>query len=251
MTVRVAAVADLHMRPAVAGKFRPEFLRLAEHADILLLAGDLTEGGRIAEAELLRAELAGVPVPMVAVLGNHDHDRKQGYRIAAMLGALGVRMLEGESTVLEVAGVRVGIAGVMGGSGGFPGHPGDPENANPEHRERMRRGPLDAELLRQTLETLDTDIRIALMHYSPVVDTLVGEPIRIYPGLGCHELATAIDRGAADLAVHGHAHAGTESGQTPGGVPVRNVSYPVLRRPYAVYIVEPTETVPPPAGAAL
>ncbi|MEV6276431.1 metallophosphoesterase [Nocardia sp. NPDC051832] len=243
MTVRVAAIADLHMRPIVAGKFRPAFLQLAEHADVLLLAGDLTEGGRMVEAELLCAELDRVPIPMVGVLGNHDHDRKQGYRIAAMLTAHGVRMLEGDTVTLELAGVRVGIAGVMGGSGGYPGLPGDPDNANPEHRERMLRGPIDADILRQSLDTLDTDIRIALMHFSPVVETLLGEPIRIYPGLGCHELATAIDHGRADLALHGHAHAGTESGQTPGGVPVRNVSYPVLRRPYAVYTVEPTAAV--------
>ncbi|WP_309234419.1 metallophosphoesterase [Nocardia sp. XZ_19_385] len=243
MTVRVAAIADLHMRPLVAGTFRHAFLQLADHADVLLLAGDLTEGGRIAEAELLCAELAHVPVPMVAVLGNHDHDRKQGYRIAAMLTAHGVQMLEGDSVTLELAGIRVGIAGVMGGSGGYPGHPGDPDNASPQHRERMRRGPLDAHILEQALESLDSDIRIALMHFAPVIDTIVGEPIRIYPGLGCQELATAIDRGGADLAVHGHAHAGTESGQTPGGVPVRNVSYPVLRRPYAVYTVEPTAAV--------
>ncbi|MFI9511358.1 metallophosphoesterase [Nocardia sp. NPDC052566] len=233
--VRIAAVADLHLRAAVAGKFRPAFTGLGAHADMLLLAGDLTEGGTLGEADMLCAEIADLPVPVVAVLGNHDHDRRLGYRIATMLTGIGVHMLEGDTVTLEVAGTRVGIAGVMGGSGGFPGHPGTPDEGSLEHQARMRRGPLDALVLRQALDSLDTEIRIALMHFAPVIDTLVGEPTKIYPGLGCHELADAIDGGGASLAIHGHAHAGTECGKTAGGVPVRNVSYPVLKRAYAVY----------------
>ncbi|MEV0762594.1 metallophosphoesterase [Nocardia sp. NPDC050435] len=238
MSVRVAAGADLHMRPAVAGEFRPAFRELAAHADLLLLAGDLTDSGAMAEAELLRAELLDLPVPVVAVLGNHDHDRKQGYRIAALLSGIGVHVLDGTALALDLTGTRVGIAGVMGGSGGFPGHPGDPEHAGLRHRERMLRGPVDALRLEQALDALDCDLRIALTHFSPVLGTLTGENPRIYPGLGCHELGLAIDRAGADLAVHGHAHAGTEVGSTDGGVPVRNVSYPVLGRPYAVYSLE-------------
>ncbi|WP_246003142.1 metallophosphoesterase family protein [Nocardia tenerifensis] len=205
-SIRIAAVADTHLRPAVAGRFRPDFLRLAEHADVLLLAGDLTEGGTLADADLLRAEIADLPVPVVAVLGNHDHDRRLGFRISAQLSGIGVHMLEGTAVTLELNGIRLGVAGVMGGSGGFPGYPGTPDEGTEEHRTRMRRGPLDAELLRQSLDTLDTDVRVALMHFSPVIDTLAGEPPRIYPGLGCHALGEAVDAGRAALAVHGHAH---------------------------------------------
>ncbi|WP_068025935.1 metallophosphoesterase family protein [Nocardia mexicana] len=237
--VRVAAVGDLHIRAAVCGRFRPAFLEL--DADLLLLAGDLTEGGTLREADMLCAELAGVPVPMVGVLGNHDHDHRQGFRIAAMLADAGVRMLDGTTTVLDVGGVRVGIAGVMGGSGGFPGHPGDPDSGSPEHRERYRRGPADALRLRAALDTLDTDLRIALMHFAPILGTLAGEPPRIFPGLGCAELGAAADAGRADLVVHGHAHAGTEYGTTPGGTPVRNVAYPVLGAPCRSYRLRPRD----------
>ncbi len=237
--VRVAAVADTHLRPAVAGRFRPAFRRLAEQADVLLLAGDLTDGGTLAETDLLCAEIGDLPVPVVAVLGNHDHDRRLGYRIAAQLTAAGVHMLDGTAITLELNGFRLGIAGVMGGSGGFPDHPGNPDTGTVEHRERMRRGPLDALRLQQALDTLDTEIRIALMHFAPTLDTLAGEPPKIYPGLGCADLGRAVDAGRATLAVHGHAHAGTEIGCTPGGIPVRNVSYPVLGRPYAVYTLTP------------
>ncbi|WP_280250526.1 metallophosphoesterase family protein [Nocardia abscessus] len=246
--LRVAAVGDLHMRAAVSGRFRPDFLRLSADADLLLLAGDLTDGGSRTEADLLCAELADLPVPVVAVLGNHDHDRKSGYLIAARLTALGVHVLDGTAITLAVKGIRLGVAGVMGGSGGFPGHPGTPEEGSAEHRARMRRGPLDALRLRQALDLIDCETRIALMHFAPVLDTLAGEPPKIYPGLGCHDLAAAVDAGGALLAVHGHAHGGTEFGRTQGGVPVRNVSYPVLGRTYAVYEVAPGQRRPADTG---
>ncbi|MGW4768376.1 metallophosphoesterase family protein [Nocardia sp. NPDC004278] len=233
--IRIAAVADLHMRDAVAGRFRPDLLRIT--ADVLLLGGDLTEGGALYEADLLCAEIARLPVPVVAVLGNHDHDRRLGYRIAAVLTDLGVHLLDGDAVTLDVRGRRLGIAGVMGGSGGFPGYPGRPDEGSAEHRARMRRGPLDALRLRHALDSLECETRIALMHFAPIVDTLAGEPPKIYPGLGCHDLGEAVDAGGAVLAIHGHAHGGTEFGRTASGVPVRNVSYPVLGRTYAVYEV--------------
>ncbi|WP_405491591.1 metallophosphoesterase [Nocardia sp. NBC_00511] len=235
--LRIAAVADLHMRESMRGEFRPAFRKLDEHADILLLAGDLTNGGTLRETELLCAEIADLPVPVVAVLGNHDHDRRLGYRISVRLRELGVHMLDGEAITLPLNGIRLGIAGVMGGSGGFPGHPGNPEEGSVEHRARFRRGPVDAARLRASLDSLDADIGVALTHFAPVVDTLVGEPPKIYPGLGCHELAEAIDDGGAVLAVHGHAHGGTECGRTPRGVEVRNVSFSVIKAPYRVYRV--------------
>ncbi|MFI7525251.1 metallophosphoesterase [Nocardia salmonicida] len=234
--VRIAATADLHMRPAVAGKFRSDFLRLDAHAEMLLLAGDLTDGGTAAEAELLCAELTDLPVPVIAVLGNHDHDAG----LADLLTDAGVEVLDGDSTIRTVRGHPVGIAGVMGGSGGFPTHPGDPDSGSDEHRALMRRGPVDAHRLHQALTTLDTPTRIALTHFSPTTDTLTGEPPAIYPGLGCQALGEAIDAAPATLALHGHAHAGTEYGRTPGNVVVHNVSYPVLRRTYALYDLETT-----------
>lgn len=233
--VRIAAVGDLHMREAVRGRFGSAFATLAEQADVLLLAGDLTESGRQAESEMLCDELASLPIPAVAVLGNHDHDHKRGGKLADMLRSIGVRVLDGEVTVLDIGKTRLGIAGVMGGAGGFPDYPPVWEGSE-EHRARLVRGPVDAARLQAALELVrDCDLVVALTHFSPVADTLAGERVRIYPGLGCHDLAEAIDAGGADLAIHAHAHSGTECGLTAGGVPVRNVSYPVLRRPFTVY----------------
>jgi Icc-related predicted phosphoesterase len=235
VAVRVAAVSDLHLRAAVAGRFRPHLAELAGRADLLLLAGDLTNGGTPQEAELLCRELADLPVPCAAVLGNHDHDEDFGDRMAAMLTGLGVTVLDGGVGYWELHGVRVGVAGILGGGGGFPGADRVGYRMDAEQEERLRRGPADAARLREILGQLDAELRIALMHFAPITQTLSGEPIEIYPGLGCHELGAAVDQAGADLVIHGHAHAGSEYGRTAAGVPVRNVAHPVLRRPYAVY----------------
>jgi Icc-related predicted phosphoesterase len=237
--IRLAAVGDLHMRPAAQGRFRPAFARLPEVADLLLLAGDLTNGGTLAEARVLCDEIADLGVPVVAVLGNHDHDEGNGDLIGAMLRELDVHVLDGDTVTVHIAGRRVGVAGVMGGGGGFPDLFPDhfPDHDVPLHvadEERLRQGPRDAERLRSALATLDCDLRIALIHFAPIPDTLAGEPLEIYAGLGCHELGEAIDAGDAHLTIHGHAHSGTEFGSTSAGRPVYNVAYPVLRRPYAV-----------------
>ena len=235
--VRVAAVGDLHMRTAVAGRFRPHFESLRDRADLLLLAGDLTNGGLSTEAGLLCAEVGALPVPTVAVLGNHDHDEGLGDTIAAMLTDAGVRVLDGDSVLLELADGRVvGVAGIMGGGGGFPGVPGSPPpEGDLREQARRRRGPVDAVRLRAALTALDCEARIALTHFAPIADTLAGEPEAIYPSLGSQSLADAIDAVPVRLAVHGHAHHGSEHGRTPGGTPVRNVAFPVLGRPYAIY----------------
>jgi Icc-related predicted phosphoesterase len=151
-----------------------------------------------------------------------------------MLTAAGVTMLDATCTTLDINGTSVGIGGIMGGGGGFPGYPSRP-NATPQQLARLRRGAEDASRLQPLLSALTSDITIALTHFAPITETLAGEPTEIYWGLGCDALGTAIDKAGADLVIHGHAHSGTETGTTPGGIPVRNVAYPVLRRPYAIY----------------
>ena len=88
-------------------------------------------------------------------------------------------------------------------------------------------------------EQAEPALAAALTHYAPVPDTLVGEPLEIYPFLGSYLLGRAIDDNHVTLAVHGHAHRGTELGVTPGGVPVRNVAHPVIGQAYRVYPLGP------------
>lgn len=227
-------MGDLHAGMDSAGLFRPHFRHLAEQADLLLLAGDLTRCGEAAEAEVMASELADLTVPKVAVLGNHDHHADRPEEVSRALEAAGVQVLEGASTVIPVGEATLGVAGVKGFGGGFVGACasafGEPEMKRfLEHTEEIARS------LESALASLRADRRVALLHYSPVEETLVGEHPGIYPFLGSYLLAEAIDRAGADLVIHGHAHRGSPRGATPGGVPVRNVAQPMLGRAYQVF----------------
>ena len=235
--IRVAAVGDVHLGPDVRGRLRPAYRGIDADADALLLAGDLTQHGTLDEAHVVAAEFAGLPVPVVAVLGNHDYHSGQQQQITALLQDAGITVLEGSGTVLSVPGGRLGVAGTKGFGGGFPGKCAT-EFGEPELKTFVSVSRAMAAGLRDALESLaglGADARVALTHYAPVEDTLKGEPPEIYPFLGSYFLAEAGDSAGAGLMVHGHAHAGTERGCTPGGVSVRNVALPVLHRAYAVY----------------
>lgn len=232
--IRVAAVGDVHLAPGLRGRIRPHLADIGEHADALLLAGDLTRHGTVPEAEVVAAEFRDLGIPVVAVLGNHDCDSGSEREVAALLSESGMIMLDGTGAVLDLPGGRLGVAGGKGFGGGFPPHAAS-DFGEPEMKAFVRHSRQLAEAIGEALRGLSADFRVALTHYSPVADTLKGEPPEIYAFLGSHFLAEAADSANADLCVHGHAHAGSERGVTPGGAPVRNVALPVLKRTYAVY----------------
>ncbi|MDP9354514.1 MAG: metallophosphoesterase [Chloroflexota bacterium] len=249
--IRIAAMADVHFGADALGSLRPHLTHLAERVQLLLVAGDLTRVGDPTEAMLLLNELREVQVPIVAVLGNHDHHTDRADRVTEVLTGAGVHVLEGDGVTLDIDGVRVGIAGVKGFGGGFLGACAS-DFGEPEMRAFVGHTKERAARLEAALRGLECDLRIALLHYAPVADTLKGERLEIYPFLGSYLLAEAIDRVGADLALHGHAHGGSEQGITPGGVPVRNVAQPVLRRTLAIYGFDdagnrgPIDLPPPP-----
>jgi len=235
--IRIAAVGDLHFAEDSVGQLAPYWARLAEHADVFLLVGDLTNFGTPAQARALADELRVVKVPMVAVLGNHDFHSDAQDEVRQTLESVGVTVLEGAAITLHIGTRTLGIAGVKGFGGGFPGACGH-AFGEPEMKEFMRLTERSASQLERALGLLDADYRVALTHYAPVKDTLAGERLEIYPCLGAFQLAEAIDRAGAHLALHGHAHHGAERGVTPRGVPVRNVAMPLLRRPYGLYCLD-------------
>jgi Icc-related predicted phosphoesterase len=239
--IRVAAVGDIHVGTDSDDRLIDAFAGIDAHADVLLLAGDLTKCGTPDEARVVVRELEKVTVPIVAVLGNHDHHDGRPEAVADILGNAGVHVLEGHSAVLDLAGGRLGVAGVKGFGGGFAGANasafGEPEmKAFVQHTHTISNRLCDA---LASLDGEDCDARIALLHYSPTPDTLEGERLEIYPFLGSGLLAEAIDCAGADLALHGHAHKGREEGCTPGGTPVRNVAMPVLGAAYRVFALAP------------
>jgi Icc-related predicted phosphoesterase len=241
---RVAAVGDVHLNRERAGRLRPRLEFLPEAADVLLLAGDLTVYGTVAEARVAAAEFGRLGLPVVAILGNHDYHSGREAELARILTDCGITVLDGSGTVLTLggpgatpdarSGLRLGIAGVKGFGTGFPGRCAA-EFGEPETKAFVGHAKAQAAALGRALADLDADVRIALTHYAPVTGTLAGEPPEIYPFLGSYFLGEAADAAGADLFVHGHAHSGTERGVTPGGIPVRNVAQPVLRRPCAIY----------------
>ena len=234
MSLRIAAVGDVHLGEDMRGRYRPRLAGLGARADVLLLAGDLTRHGTVEEGQVVAEEFRDLPVPVVAVLGNHDYHSDREKEIADLLREAGITVLDDEAVVLEVAGCRLGVVGGKGFGGGFAGKSAS-EFGEPEIKAFIRHTRDIADRWRRALQGLDADHRVVLSHYSPVKDTLQGEPLEIYPFLGSYLLAEAVDAVGADLIVHGHAHLGVEKGLTPGGIRVRNGAVPVLGRAYAVY----------------
>jgi Icc-related predicted phosphoesterase len=232
--IRVAAVGDVHFDRSSSGRLRNYLPTIERDADLLLLAGDLTQTGDLDEALVLAEDLEGCSIPIAAVLGNHDFHKNQDRELTSMLEDHGITVLEGEAVKFSVRGTTVGVAGIKGFGGGFPGACAS-EFGEPEMKEFIRTTKAQAALLKAALESLDTPYKIALMHYSPVATTLHGERLEIFPFLGSYLLSEAVDQARADIVFHGHAHKGTERGETFGGIPVRNVAQPVIRHVCNIY----------------
>ena len=225
VVVRVAAVGDLHCTRTSHNAFQALFSRIAESAEVLLIAGDLTDYGLPEEARVLAKELAGVRLPTAAVLGNHDFESDKQDEIRQILTDAGVTVLDGDACELH----GIGIAGVKGFGGGFGqralGPWGEPMIKQFVHEAVKEALKLEAALARLRAERL-----VALLHYAPVQQTVDGEPLEIYPFVGSSRLEEPLSRYPVSLVVHGHAHRGQLEGRTKSGVPVYNVSMPLLTR---------------------
>jgi len=223
--VRIAAVGDLHCTRASQGHLQPIFADVAERADVLLLCGDLTDLGLPEEARVLARELTGVSVPALAVLGNHDVEAGRQEEVVHLLEEVGVTVLDGEAR--EIKGVV--FAGVKGFCGGFGRHTLEPWG-EPALKSFVAAAMDETMKLEKALARVRNAPAVALLHYSPVVDTVAGEPPEIFPWLGSSRLEEPLDRYGVTLAFHGHAHRGSPEGRTRSGVPVYNVALPLLRR---------------------
>ena len=239
--IRIAAVGDVHYDKNSRDRFRPHFEALAGKADLLFLAGDLTQRGSIEEAEALIHDLEHVPIPVVTILGNHDYHTGNEQKILALLRNAGITALDRQTATFKIQGQSIGVMGMKGFGGGFFGACVT-EFGEPETKAFARHARENADALKVGLESLETDYRFALLHFAPIEATLLGEKKEIYPFLGSYLLAEAIDAAGADGAFHGHAHMGTERGHTPGGVPVRNVALPVIRHAYNIYSFQAAST---------
>lgn len=229
-TMRLAAIGDLHVGENAEHPYRELFSRISQEADVLALCGDLTNFGKTVEAEILAEDLQACTIPVVGVLGNHDFECGQPEEVCKILHQAGVKLLHGEA--VEIQGV--GFAGAKGFIGGFGRYMlsafGEPEIKS------FVQASVDENLkLESSLRMLRTERIVVVLHYSPVEATVIGEPPEIFPFLGSARMGETIDRfDGVRCVVHGHAHRGAYSGQTPRGVPVYNVARPVLNRDVGV-----------------
>jgi Icc-related predicted phosphoesterase len=248
--VRVAAVGDLHCSKSSQGTLQPIFAAASVSADVLLLCGDLTDYGLPDEARILAREMAaGLRIPAVAVLGNHDFESGQPEAVVEILTQAGVVVLDGGGW--EMGGV--GFGGVKGLGGGFGERALQPWGEEIMKR-FVREGVEEALKLERALARLRTARRVALLHYAPVQATVDGEPLEIYPFLGSSRLEDPINRYSVDVVFHGHAHHGRPEGRTREGIPVYNVCLPLLKRldpeRPPIRVVELAD-VPPPDGSGV
>lgn len=220
----LAAMGDLHVDQADEHPYRELFTEISDKADVLALCGDLTNFGRVREAEILAEDLRAATIPVVGVLGNHDFESGHVKEVAEILRDGGMTLLDQQA--VEIAGV--GFAGVKGFIGGF-GRGELGSFGEPAIKTFVEEGLNEARKLENQLRTLRTERAVVVLHYSPIADTVEGEPLEIYPFLGSSRLSEPIDRFEnVRLAVHGHAHRGRYEGRTIRGVPVYNCSLPVL-----------------------
>ena len=222
--MKIAAIGDLHVTEDSSAPYAEVFEEISANADVLLLCGDLTNFGKIPEAEILAEDVARCTIPVLGVLGNHDYECGNPDQVARILHQAGMIVLDEQAH--EIGGV--GFAGVKGFLGGF----GRGELApfgEPEIKAFVDVANNEARKLENALRSLRTEKIVAVLHYSPIADTLAGEPIEIFQYLGSARLADALDRfDNIAFAVHGHAHHGTYEGATMRGTPVYNVARPVL-----------------------
>lgn len=224
--LRIAAVGDFHCGAEEAGAYRELFAEANAGADVLVLTGDLTRRGLATEFKVVVGELADVKIPIVAVLGNHDYEAGECAEGLDILRARGIHMLAGDAFQLDD---RVTFAGVKGFMGGF-GRGTLTAFGEPATKAFVNATLAEVQSLELALRRISTPVRVVVLHYAPIAGTVAGEPEFILPFLGTDRLADPLDRYGATVAFHGHAHSGTFRGQTPGGVPVFNVSLPLLRR---------------------
>lgn len=230
--MRIAATADLHFTPERYTPLRDQMNHVRDEADVLLIAGDLTNFGQPEEMEPLVNALVRLRVPVIVVLGNHDYENGKEVELVRMMTAEGIKVLDGSAYERD----GVGFAGTKGFVGGF-GRGMLTAFGEPEIKTFVRAGIDEAVKLERAMSQLRTQKRVVVLHYSPIVGTVEGETPEIYPFMGTSRLAEVVDRHGADFVVHGHAHHGKLDGKTTAGVPVHNVAITLLQAqtPPAVY----------------
>ncbi len=231
-SIRIAAAGDIHCgRASACEHLKPAVMDAASRVDLFLLAGDLTTHGEPEQAAIVADAFRDAGVPVLAVLGNHDLHVNRPDEMREELAKGGIDLLQQDHRILDVGGIEVGVVGTKGFVGGFPGSH-IPDFGEPSLRGIYAESMQEAQAVEAGLQAVAAcPLRIVLLHYSPSTQTLEGERREIWALLGTDRLAAPVIEHEPDLVLHGHAHAGTFRGSV-GGVPVFNVSVPVLGKDF-------------------
>jgi Icc-related predicted phosphoesterase len=239
--VRIAAAGDIHVGPDSRERAADAFAEVAAEADLVLLAGDLTNHGEPHEAAVLADVCRGLDVPVITVLGNHDWHVNRRDEVVEVLTEAGIVVLDRDWTTREVNGIEVGIVGTKGFIGGFPDTE-LPDFGEPLLRQVYAETTAEVAALERGLAAIaHCPARIVLLHYAPTTTTLEGEPRVIWAFLGSDRLAGPIEEHCPDLVLHGHGHSGTFEGFI-GTVPVFNVAVSVMGRDFWFFDVDGSES---------
>jgi len=221
--MRIAATADIHFSPQSYDRIREPLGQVRDEADVLVIAGDLTNYGKPEEMHSLLNALVRLRIPIIAVLGNHDYESSCEQELMKMMTSEGIKVLDGSSYERD----GIGFAGAKGFIGGFGR--GVLTAFGEKEIKAFVQASLDETLkLERALSMIRTEKIVIVTHYAPICETVIGEPQEIWPYLGSSRLSEVIDRHGAKLALHGHAHHGRPDGKTTGGVPVHNVALSLL-----------------------
>jgi Icc-related predicted phosphoesterase len=235
--IHIAAAGDVHASETTSDRVAAAFAQVESHADVVLLAGDLTTTGEPEQALVLADACRGLSIPVFAVLGNHDHHAGRVDELRAILADAGVHVLDRTWQTCTIAGLELGVVGTKGFVGGFPGS-ALPDFGEPTLRNAYAETTLEVDAIGKGLQELvHCDVRVVLLHYAPIKATIEGEPEGIHMMLGSDRLATPIAEYGADLVLHGHAHAGSFEGSI-GEIPVYNVAVHVTGRDFWIFDLE-------------
>jgi Icc-related predicted phosphoesterase len=200
------------------------------------LGGDLTQNGTKVEAKVLLREIEDVSIPIYGVLGNHDYQYGLQNEIKKILNEK-IYFLDGDGIDIDIGGTSVGLAGIKGFCGGFEPHPARAFGEK-TLKDFVYAGDRETEKLDEALAELNSSIKVVIMHYSPIIETVYGEPAQIFPFLGNKKLASPLDYYKVSLTLHGHCHHGSHFGKTRGGFPVFNVARVVMKNNYALFMLK-------------
>jgi Icc-related predicted phosphoesterase len=205
----IAATSDIHINKREYSS--PFLAKVNKHADILLLAGDISDGNT-EDVQRFCNMLQEVHIPTFIVFGNHDCDSGTLNETRALIEKYtDATILDGDYSIVTAKERDIALVGTKGHGGGFAPHRGvmrGEESTKAYMQEEAIEIKKFADATTEAFKNKPS-LSIALTHYAPFTETIEGEPRELYLFLGSSLLGDVIEQHPFHLALHGHAHHGS------------------------------------------